>query len=104
MVVKSESESYGVCSVMSFMQNRQRDEAAGMAEVKGDRFEPSADVLSSRSRNLNMPTKSYIDNVIEKALKNIKNGENVAENRRILNIFSNIAGENPVEKELKSYI
>ena len=95
MMIQTESEHYGVCSVMSFMQNVRHENIS-------DR--PSGDVLILRKRNLNMPTKDYIDNVIEKALTNIKNGKNIPENRRILNIFSNIAGENPAEKELKAYI
>lgn len=59
--------------------------------------------IKSASSDLPLPTKGYVDNVIKDALKNIKEGVNVQDNRRIVTLYSNIIGENPFIRELNEY-
>lgn len=45
------------------------------------------------SSSISLATRMYADMVIKKALENIKSGENVYENKRIIEIFGHIVGE-----------
>ena len=103
MVIKYDSE-FTTYSPASLVQDNGSSLNIQLQNLKTDTLDLSEEALSASRNRQNIPTKGYIDNVIEKALSNIKNGENIAENRRILNIFSNILGENPISKELNAYI
>ncbi len=102
MVIKANQEYYGGYNIMETMDKKDYS-TNKIVDINGDSYNFSTE-NSIKSSVANMPTKGYIDKVIAQALTNIKNGENVSENRRILAIFSNITGENPITKELNAYI
>ncbi len=107
MIVKSEQEFYGGYGLMNFSEKQDLSLQKENSQVKSDSYQWSENIdnnLQGKKSTVNLPTKGYIDKVIAQAVTNIKNGENVAENRRILNIFSNLAGENPITTERKAYI
>lgn len=105
MVIKSYQENYGGYDIMNMPTEKNNVTAKVKFEEAKivDTYNGSANT-TKESAVVNLPTKGYIDKVIAQAVANIKNGENVSENRRILNIFSNITGENPITTELKAYI
>lgn len=47
------------------------------------------------SSGVSLATRLYANRVIKNALQNIKSGENIYENRRIIDIFGLIVGEKP---------
>lgn len=47
------------------------------------------------SSSVSLATRMYADKVIKNALQNIKSGENIYENKRIIEIFGHIIGEKP---------
>lgn len=103
MVIKANQEYYGGYNIMETMETKSYS-TNKIVDIKSDSYNFTTENNNSKSYVANMPTKGYIDKVIAQALTNIKNGENVSENRRILAIFSNITGENPITKELNAYI
>ncbi|MBQ3034374.1 MAG: hypothetical protein IJD28_08325 [Deferribacterales bacterium] len=95
---------YGLYSAFDMVPTKRETVGTEQIEAKKDTFTLSSEGAEYLANTTNIPTKGYIDKVINRALNNIKNGENVAENRRILSIFSNIIGENPISQELRAYI
>lgn len=55
------------------------------------------------TKNYNAPTKIYVDKVINNALNNISQGNNIEDNKRIVRIFSNLIRENPENMLRKAY-
>lgn len=52
------------------------------------------DSYSSSLKTISVPTKIYVDKVIDNALDNIAKGNNVEDNKRIVRLFSNLINEN----------
>lgn len=65
--------------------------AASVADKYGVHLKYGTENASS----LNLSTRMYADNVIKNALKNIESGENIADNRRRIQIFGSIINESP---------
>ena len=50
---------------------------------------------SEKISNLNLSTRIYAEKVIKTAIQNIKSGENIAENERLIQIFAPFVNEIP---------
>ncbi len=70
-------------------------------ETKAAKSELNMD--KSSLKNINAPTKIYIDNVISNAIDNIKKGNNIEDNKRIVRLFSNLIQENSETVLRKAY-
>ena len=57
----------------------------------------------SSLKTISVPTKIYVDKVIDNALDNIAKGYNVEDNKRIVRLFSNLIKENSENILRKAY-
>lgn len=57
----------------------------------------------SSLKTISVPTKIYVDKVIDNALNNIAKGYNVEDNKRIIRLFSNLIKENSENILRKAY-
>lgn len=58
---------------------------------------------TSSLKTISVPTKIYVDKVIDNALDNIAKGYNVEDNKRIIRLFSNLIKENSENILRKAY-